>query len=131
LLRFREGKKQFPKGFVAALAAKTGVHELELRRRVALAERYPTRDEVCHAVINFPTWHAMVKGGLRQEREPRPALEVDRQARAIDRAIKALRGVATLDFSELPLEAARALADEAYAITTEYERVAKKAARVG
>lgn len=68
LLKRRVGK-QLPKGLLAEITAETGKTERELQRRMRLAERFPTAQEVRHAVTDFDSWHRIVNEALAEEQE--------------------------------------------------------------
>ncbi len=67
MLRRRVGK-QLPKGLLDEECEKTGKSRSELQLRVRFAERV-SEDEVCNAVTQFGSWHAIVNTALAN---PRP-----------------------------------------------------------
>lgn len=64
LLAARDGKGRLPNGYLAAVGEKTGAGRRELQYRIAFAERFPTDDELCNAVAQFRSWHAIVNEAL-------------------------------------------------------------------
>jgi len=70
LLSARDGKGRLPNGYLTDLTRRTGKSRGELSRRARFAERFPTEDELCHAVTRFGSWHQVVKVALANEPEP-------------------------------------------------------------
>lgn len=56
--------KQLPKGLLDEIASAIGKSRQEVGRRALLAIRYPTLEEVSHAVRKFGSWHEIVEEGL-------------------------------------------------------------------
>src|SRR5215469_11771100 len=63
LLAQRVGK-QLPAGLLAQVCADVGVSRSELQKRMRLAERYPTEQQVRNAVAQFGSWHRIVADAL-------------------------------------------------------------------
>lgn len=57
MLAARDGAGRLPNGYLADLVERTGKSRTELARRIRFADRYPTEDELCHAVTQFRSWH--------------------------------------------------------------------------
>jgi len=87
LLKRRKGKK-LPKGLLDQAAEVLEVDRLELQRRVRFAERFQTKDALCHAVTQYPTWHSMVKDGLPVKRKPKKLPAQEEAAKAVRLWIK-------------------------------------------
>jgi hypothetical protein len=97
LLKAREGKKKVPKGFLDSVAKNVKTSRSEVKKRLQLAQRYVTRQELDNAVVQLPTWHHMVARGLTlrttRPRKPTPpakpvaSLELHR----IERLLKTLQ----------------------------------------
>lgn len=68
MLAARDGMGRLPNGYMSRLVERTGKGRVELGRRVRFAERFPTEDELCHAVTQFGSWHQVVKN-LKAERD--------------------------------------------------------------
>lgn len=68
MLAARDGAGRLPNGYLSELSERTGKNRVELSRRVRFAERFPTEDELCHAVTQFGSWHQVVKN-LKEERD--------------------------------------------------------------
>jgi len=68
MLAARDGAGRLPNGYLSELSERTGKNRVELSRRVRFAERFPTEDELCHAVTQFGSWHQVVKN-LKEEQD--------------------------------------------------------------
>lgn len=68
MLAARDGAGRLPNGYLTRLVERTGKGRVELSRRARFAERFPTEDELCHAVTQFGSWHQVVKN-LKAERD--------------------------------------------------------------
>jgi hypothetical protein len=114
LIVLRKGKK-LPEGLLDEAAAALSVNRIELQRRVRLADRFPTDIELCHAVTQWPSWHAMVKDGLtvkRQEKKPPVAPEVAEFRQQTRRTATLYRKLNPADLAVKDLEALEQLRDE-------------------
>jgi N6-adenosine-specific RNA methylase IME4 len=60
MLAARDGAGRLPNGYLAELVERTGKSRVELGRRIRFADRYPTEEELCHAVTQFSSWHEVV-----------------------------------------------------------------------
>lgn len=67
MLAARDGMGRLPNGYLAALVERTGKNRVELGRRIRFAERFPTEEELCHAVTQFASWHQVVVAMKRDE----------------------------------------------------------------
>jgi hypothetical protein len=67
VLAQRSGR-QLPRAYLAQVVERTGVNKEEIRRRMRFAERYPSEDELSHAVTEFGSWHAVVAEGLYEKK---------------------------------------------------------------
>lgn len=68
MLAARDGAGRLPNGYLTALAERTGKSRTELSRRAIFATRFPTEDELLHAVEQFPSWHELAKN-LKAEKD--------------------------------------------------------------
>jgi ketosteroid isomerase-like protein len=68
MLAAPDGASRLPNGYLAELVERTGKSRVELARRIRFAERYPTEEELCHAVTQFGSWHQIVKN-LKAEKD--------------------------------------------------------------
>jgi 16S rRNA G966 N2-methylase RsmD len=73
--------KQLPKGRLDEIAAAIGKSRQEIGRRLIFASRYPTREEVSHAVRTFGSWHDIAEAMTLNPRIG--ADDRDRRAREI------------------------------------------------
>lgn len=58
------GDGKLPDGLLDELAARTGKHRRELKRRVQFARLAPDEEALGHAVTQWKSWHAIVNHGL-------------------------------------------------------------------
>jgi hypothetical protein len=95
LLKARAGKKKVPKGFLDNVAKNIKTSRAEVKKRLQLAQRYVTRQELDNAVIQLPTWHQMAAHGLRttHRRKPAPPIKpvASLELHQIERLLKRLQ----------------------------------------
>jgi len=60
MLAARDGAGRLPNGFLAELVVRTGKSRAELGHRARFAARYPTEQELAHAVSEFGSWREVV-----------------------------------------------------------------------
>jgi len=68
MLAARDGKKNLPNGYLAALKERTGKSHTELAWRAQFAAAFPTEEELSSALESFDSWTAAVRS-LKAERD--------------------------------------------------------------
>lgn len=130
LLRARDGKGRLPNGYLAAVVEETGASRREVAYRMQFAERFASEGELCNAVAQFSSWHAIVCDALPERSEVEPVGEMPPLPEGVYRTICAdppwqygntsTRGAAedhypTMSVAELcDLNVAERAADEAH-----------------
>lgn len=77
LLAARDGKGRLPNGYLKAVSERTGVARGELQRRTRFAERFPTEDELCHAMTQFGSWYEVVNVALAKSADDAEDVETE------------------------------------------------------
>jgi N6-adenosine-specific RNA methylase IME4 len=76
LLRARDGKGRLPNGYLVAVAEKTKASRAEIGKRMQFAARFASEKELCNAVTQFGSWHAIVNEALPAHAEVEPVGEM-------------------------------------------------------
>jgi hypothetical protein len=87
LLAARDGKGRLPNGWVKAIAERTRCHRVELQRRMKFAERFPSEEELAHAVSQFGSWHLRLDWRYHDDKgriSPWRPVELDHVAIIVD-----------------------------------------------
>lgn len=61
LLKMRKGQKQLPKGVRAEITEKYNLDSSEITRRMQLAEKFATREEVVNAFTSCTSWGQVIR----------------------------------------------------------------------